>query len=345
MPEFFKAVGAARFGVMAGVAAVLTAFFLYIAGAITEPPKTILYAGLEPRDAAAVTAKLDGMNVKYDAKGDGNTILVPADQVTKLRMALAQDNLPAAGVGYEIFDKSDAFGTTAFVQNINRLRALEGELARSIQTIDGVQSARVHLVIPERQIFSRDDQTPSASVVLKTRAVMGRGQVAAVQHLVAAAVASLTPDRVAIVDDRGNLLAGGDDKTGADATAANEEQSTTDYEDRLRQRVESIVASVVGAGHVRVQVAADMNYNHTSTTSESYDPDSKVIRSTQTVEQNASDTSGSSQAAVSVANALAQCRQHHAAATPANPLPAAPRKPPITKSPRRSRPRPRMAAT
>ena len=303
MPEFFKAVGAARFGVMAGVAAVLTAFFLYIAGAITEPPKTILYGGLEPRDAAAVTAKLDGMNVKYDAKEDG-TILVPADQVTKLRMALAQDNLPAAGVGYEIFDKSDAFGTTAFVQNINRLRALEGELARSIQTIDGVESARVHLVIPERQIFSRDDQTPSASVVLKTRAVMGRGQVQAVQHLVAAAVASLTPDRVAIVDDRGNLLAGGDNKSGPEATSANEDQNTTDYEDRLRQRVESIVASVVGAGHVRVQVAADLNYNHTSTTSESYDPDSKVIRSTQTVEQNASDTTGGSQAAVSVANAL-----------------------------------------
>ena len=303
MPEFFKAVGAARFGVMAGVAAVLTAFFLYIAGAITEPPKTILFGGLEPRDAAAVTAKLDGMNVKYDAKGDG-TILVPADQVTKLRMALAQDNLPAAGIGYEIFDKSDAFGTTAFVQNINRLRAIEGELARSIQTIEGVQSARIHLVVPERQVFSRDEQTPSASVVLKTRSVMGRGQVAAIQHLVAAAVASLSPSRVAIVDDRGNLLAGGDDKTGADAMAANQEQSTTDYEDRLRQRIESIVTSVVGVGHVRVQVAADMNYNHTSTTSESYDPDSKVVRSTQTVEQNASDNSGSAQSAVSVANAL-----------------------------------------
>jgi len=311
VPEFFKAVGAARFGVMAGVAAVLTAFFLYIAGAITEPPKTILFGGLEPRDAAAVTAKLDGMNVKYDAKGDG-TILVPADQVTKLRMALAQDNLPAAGIGYEIFDKSDAFGTTAFVQNINRLRAIEGELARSIQTIEGVQSARIHLVVPERQVFSRDEQTPSASVVLKTRTVMGRGQVAAIQHLVAAAVASLNPSRVAIVDDRGNLLAGGDDKTGADAMAANQEQSTTDYEDRLRQRIESIVTSVVGVGHVRVQVAADMNYNHTSTTSESFDPDSKVVRSTQTVEQNASDNSGTAQNAVSVANALPNA----AAATP-----------------------------
>src|SRR5476649_763496 len=220
---------------MAGVAAMLTAFFLYIAGAITEPPKTILYAGLEARDAAAVTAKLDAMNVKYDAKGDGGTILVPSDQVTKLRMALAQDNLPAAGVGYEIFDKSDAFGTTAFVQNINRLRALEGELARSIQTIDGIESARVHLVIPERQVFTRDDQTPSASVVLKTRSVLGREQVSAIQHLVAAAVASLAPAHVAIVDDHGNLLAGGDEKSGDQANTVEQDQSTTTYEDRLRQ--------------------------------------------------------------------------------------------------------------
>jgi flagellar M-ring protein FliF len=294
---------------MAGVAAVLTAFFLYIAGAITEPPKTILYAGLEPRDAAAVTAKLDAMNVKYDAKGDGGTILVPADQVTKLRMALAQENLPAAGVGYEIFDKSDAFGTTAFVQNINRLRALEGELARSIQTIDGIESARVHLVIPDRQIFSRDDQTPSASVVLKTRSVLSREQVSAIQHLVAAAVASLNADRVAIVDDHGNLLAGGDDKSGDDAGSAEQEQSTTGYEDRLRQHIESILGSVVGAGHVRVQVAADMNYNHSTTTSESYDPDSKVIRSTQTVEQNSADNNGTTGQAVSVANALPNAAQ------------------------------------
>jgi flagellar M-ring protein FliF len=302
LPEFFKTVGAARFGVMAGVAAVLTAFFLYIAGAITEPPKTILFSGLESRDAAAVTGKLDGMAVKYDVK-DGGTILVPADQVIKLRMALAQDNLPAAGVGYEIFDKSDAFGTTAFVQNINHQRALEGELSRSMQTIEGIQAARVHLVIPERQIFSRDDQQPSASVVLKTAGRMDRGQVQAIQHLVAAAVSGLSAARVAIVDDRGNLLAGGDDKSGPDALARNQDEDTTNYENALRQRIEAITNSVVGTGHVQVQVAADINYNHTQTTSESYDPDSKVVRSTQTVEQNATNSSGGA-AAVSVANAL-----------------------------------------
>jgi len=303
LPEFLKGANAARFGVMAGVAAALTAFFLYVAGVISEPPQTILYASLDPKSAAEITAKLDSMNVKYDTKGDG-TILVPSDQATKLRMELASENLPAAGVGYEIFDKSDAFGTTAFVQNINRLRALEGELARSIDTIDGIESARVHLVIPERQIFSHDEQQPSASVVLKTGATLGHGQVMAIQHLVAAAVAGLDPTRVAIVDDRGNLLAGGDGDTGPDAGSAMEEQHTSDYEDRLRQRIESIVAGVVGAGHVRVQVAADMNYQHESETSETYDPDSKVVRSTQTVEQNSSDNSAGSANSVSVANAL-----------------------------------------
>jgi flagellar M-ring protein FliF len=288
---------------MAGVAAVLTAFFLYIAGAITEPPKTILFSGLESRDAAAITGKLDSMAVKYDVK-DGGTILVPADQVTKLRMALAQDNLPAAGVGYEIFDKSDTFGTTAFVQNINHLRALEGELARSIQTIEGVGGARVHLVVPERQIFSRDDQNPSASVVLKTRSRMDRGRVQAVQHMVAAAVSGLSADRVAIVDDRGNLLAGGDEKSGPNALARNQDEDTANYENALRQRIEAIVTSIVGAGHVQVQVAADIDYNHTQITSETFDPDSKVVRSTQTVERNSSDTSNSNGNAVSVANAL-----------------------------------------
>jgi flagellar M-ring protein FliF len=294
---------------MAGVAAALTAFFLYAAGMITEPAKTVLYAGLDPREAAQITAKLDAMSVPYDAKGDGNTILVPGDQVTKLRMELAAENLPSAGVGYEIFDKSDAFGATAFVQNINKQRAMEGELARSIQTIDGIQAARVHLVVPERQIFSRDSQSPSASVVLKTRGTLDRGQVQAIQHLVAASVAGLVAEHISVVDDKGNLLAGGDAKDGAAATSAEQEQHTTDFEDRTRQRIESIVSSVVGPGHVRVQVSADMNYNHSTTTAESYDPDSKVIRSTQTVESNAKDSTGGTSGAVSVANALPNGQQ------------------------------------
>ncbi len=245
------------------------------------------------------------MNVPYDAKGDGGTILVPADQVTKLRMELAQDNLPAAGVGYEIFDKSDAFGTTAFVQNINRLRALEGELARSIQTIEGIESARVHLVVPERQIFARDNQPPSASVVLKTRTRdrprPGRRHPASGRRR---RRRRCSPSRVAIVDDQGNLLAGGDDKTGADATAADQEQSTTDYEDRMRQRVESIVASVVGAGHVRVQVAADMDFNHIAPRPRPSIPTARWCARPRPSSRIRRDKSGTAPEAVSVANAL-----------------------------------------
>lgn len=304
MPEFVKAIGAARFGVMAGVAAALTAFFLYVAGVMTEPPKAILFSGLDARAAAQVTAKLDTMNVDYEAKGDGGTILVPAGDVTKLRMSLASENLPAAGVGYEIFDKSDAFGTTAFVQNINRLRALEGELSRSIQTIDGVDAVRVHLVIPERQIFSQNTEAPSASVVIKTNGVLGRGQVQAVQHLVAAAVSGLSAERVAVVDDKGDLLAGGEGKDGANAVSIGEANQTTDFEERLRQRVESIVSSIVGPGHVRVQVTADIAYTHTSETAENFDPDSKVVRSTQTVNSANTDSNGTGAAAVSVGSAL-----------------------------------------
>ena len=138
---------------MAGVAAVLTAFFLYVAGVISEPPKTILYSGLDPRAAAQVTAKLDAMNVKYDAKGDGGTILVPADQVTKLRMELASENLPAAGTGYEIFDNQSVLGQTEFQQNLNEQRALQGELSRTIMSMRGITSARVHLTILAGEMF------------------------------------------------------------------------------------------------------------------------------------------------------------------------------------------------
>ncbi len=304
MPDFFKSIGAARFGVMAGVAAALTAFFLYVAGVISEPSQTILYAGLEPREAAQVAAKLDAMTIKYDTRADG-TILVPSDQATKLRMELASQNLPSAGVGYEIFDKSDTFGATAFTQNINRLRALEGELSRSIQTIAGIESARIHLVVPEREIFSRDAQPPSASVVVRSRGRMDRGQVEAIQHLVAASVANMDPRRVAIVDAHGDLLAGGDGKSGEGATAADQERTTYSFEERLRQRIESILASIVGPGHVRVQVSADLNYNQVSETSELFDPDSKVVRSTQTVEQNSNETqAGGSTNAMSVATSL-----------------------------------------
>ena len=295
--------GALRIGAMAGVAAALTGFFLYIFGMIAEPPMAILYSGLEAREAGAVVAKLDAINVPYEQRGDGGTILIPADQVSRIRMQLATEGLPSAGVGYEIFDKSDTFGTSTFVQNVNRLRALEGELARTIRSIDSIEAARVHLVIPERQVFAQANQTPSASVVLKTRTRLGNGQVSAVQHLVAAAVAGLAPNDVAVIDERGELLAGRNGDTQNDIALAQEDRASA-FEERMRQRVENIVASVVGPGRTRVQVAAEMDFNRLTETSESFDPDSRVIRSSQTVEQNSSEQGARTAAAVSVATAL-----------------------------------------
>ena len=304
MPEIFKGLGAARIGAMAGVAAALTGFFLYVFGLIAEPPKAILYSGLEARDAASVISKLEALNVPYEQRGDGGTILIPSDQVSKIRMQLATDGLPSAGVGYEIFDKSDTFGTTAFVQNVNRLRALEGELARTIRSLDSIASARVHLVIPDRQVFARDNQPPSASVVVKSRARLSRGQVSAIQHLVAAAVAGLTPNNVALVDDKGELLAGGTGD-GDNATAAVQEERTAGFEDRLRQQVENIVSSIVGPGHARVQVAAEMDFNRVTQTAETFDPDGRVLRSSQTVQQDSTQKDNrSTGGAVSVGNAL-----------------------------------------
>jgi flagellar M-ring protein FliF len=250
-----------------------------------------------------VITRLEALNVPYEQKGDGGTILIPADQVSKIRMQLATDGLPAAGVGYEIFDKSDTFGSTTFVQNVNRLRALEGELARTIKSLDSIESARVHLVIPDRQVFARDNQPPSASVVVKARTRLGRGQVSAIQHLVAAAVAGLSANNIALVDDKGELLAGGNGD-GDTATAAVQEERSSSFEDRLRQRIENIVSSIVGPGHARVQVAAEMDFNRVTETAETFDPDSRVVRSSQTVQQDSTQKQNRTGAAVSVGNAL-----------------------------------------
>src|SRR5258706_14264967 len=166
-------------------------------------------------------------------------------------MQPATGGVPAAGVGYEIFDKSDSFGTTAFVQNVNRLRALEGELARTIRSIESIDSARVHLVIPDRQIFAQTNQSPSASVVVKTRTHLGRGPVTAIQHLVAAAGAGLTPDGVAVIDDKREALGGGPgdgDKTTSDA----HEERTASFQESLVQRGGHITDSSSWAGTPQV---------------------------------------------------------------------------------------------
>jgi flagellar M-ring protein FliF len=215
-------------------------------------------------------------------------------------MKLAEGGLPkGGGVGYEIFDKSDALGTTSFVQNINHLRALEGELARTIRAIDRIQAARVHLVLPEKPLFSRDTPEPSASIVVRVRGALEPQQIRAIRHLVASAVMGLKPQRVSIVDESGQLLADGE--AGDNENVAGDERRNA-FEKRLRNEVEGIVSSVVGAGRARVQLSADFDYNRITQTSDKFDPEGRVLRSTQTREESSS--TGENNGQVTVNNEL-----------------------------------------
>ncbi len=260
-----------------------------------------LFTDLSLEDSSAIIKDLERQGIPYDIKNDGAIVLVPKEQIPRLRMKLAEGGLPkGGGVGYEIFDKSDALGATSFVQNINHLRALEGELSRTIRAIDRVQQARVHLVLPERPLFSREKAEPSASIVLKVRGTLEAQQVRAIRHLIASAVNGLKPQRVSVVDETGRLLADGSaDDTGGGANA--DERKLT-YERRMREQVESIVTSVVGPGHARVQLTAEFDFNRITQTSDKFDPESRVVRSSQTREETMAnnDTAG----AVSVGNEL-----------------------------------------
>jgi flagellar M-ring protein FliF len=269
-----------------GVTLAMVAFFVFLTTRITTPGMALLYSDLELRDSGEIVQKLDAMNVPYQLKGDGSQILVPVDQVARLRMALAENGLPHGGsVGYEIFDKTDALGTSSLVQNINHVRALEGELARTISSITAVQSARVHLVLPERALFSRDRQESSASIVVKMRGAerLAKGQVAAMKYLVASAVPSLKPTRVSIIDADGNLLARGDGDMADDGADGSGEERRIAYETRLARNVEELLERTVGPGKARVDLHADMDFDRITTNSESFDPDQQVPRSTQTV--------------------------------------------------------------
>ncbi|HSR70963.1 MAG TPA: flagellar basal-body MS-ring/collar protein FliF, partial [Kiloniellales bacterium] len=202
--------------------------------------------------------------------------------------AMAEDGLPSGGsIGYEIFDRSEGLGTSNFVQNVNHLRALEGELARTIRSISRIKQARVHLVLPRRQLFTREREEPSASIVvtLLGGGTLERTQTQAIQQLVAAAVPGLMPNKVAIIDSRGTLLARGEGESNATATASNAEEMRVAYQSRLADKIEELLERSVGRGNVRAEVSAEMDFDRITENAEIYDPDGQVVRSTQTVEE------------------------------------------------------------
>lgn len=309
--NLLQSLGPMRLLALGLVAAVLLGFFGYVGMRYGSEPKALLFSDVGVEDASKMIGALDAMKIPYELRGDGSMIYVPRSQVLRLRMSLAEKGLPAGGtVGYEIFDNADALGTTSFLQNINHLRALEGELARTIRSIEGIDAARVHLVLPERELFSRDRREPTASIVLKvSRNALATQQVKAIQYLVSSAVDGLTPSRVSIVDERGMLLASGtgDDSQSLMASSVEERRST--YENRLRSYVENIVQRVVGADKVRVEVTAQMDYNRITQTSDTFDPNSQVARSTQTVEDTSTSADGAGNEGVTVGNNLPNANQ------------------------------------
>ncbi|MEM8817853.1 MAG: flagellar basal-body MS-ring/collar protein FliF, partial [Pseudomonadota bacterium] len=302
--DFVKALGPARLAAMGAVAAALIGFFVFLMLRLSQPQLAVLYTDLTFDDSLQVVKKLEGMNVPHEVRQEGAIILAPKEQVLRLRMDMAEAGLPAGGtVGYEIFDKADTLGATSFVQNINRIRAIEGELSRTIRALRNVAVARVHLVLPKRELFSRNKAEPSASIVVRVRGELDRGQIKAIQHLTASAVNGLKPGRVSIVDEAGRLLASGRED-GADPGGTEFEERHQAMEQRMRKEVEDIVASVVGNGRVRVRVSAEMDYSKITETTDIYDPDGRVVRSTQTREENSNVTSPNGNDGVSVGNEL-----------------------------------------
>jgi flagellar M-ring protein FliF len=269
---------AAMIGIGAGVAAALFAVTMGLG-----QPKALLYSNLDLKEAGEITKALDAAAVKYEVKGDGSTIMVDRDKVASTRLMLSSKGLPtAASVGYEIFDQTNAMGQTDFVQQLNRQRALEGELGRTIQSLDGITSTRVHLVLPKRELFEEEAQQPSASVTI---GVGGREpsaeQVRAIQNLVASAVPNMKPDRVTVVDQHAKTLSGGDQ---GDAAAADGRKS--EVEARLAKTVKALVEGVVGPGKARVNVSADLDLSHVTLQEETFNPDGQVVRSESTTEEN-----------------------------------------------------------
>lgn len=295
--------GAGRLAAMLVVTLGLVGFFGFVIFKVTQPNMGLLYSDLSSQDAGAVIKELESRNIRYETRADGATILVPKADVPRVRMELAGKGVPSGGgVGYEIFDKGDAFSSTSFVQGINHLRALEGELSRSIRSISRVQAARVHLVMPERKLFERDREPPRASIALKLNGDLDPGQIRAVRHLVASAVEGLKPERVSVVDEKGRLLADGAQSESAQTGAGMEERQGL-IERRLKAQVDDIVASVVGPGRARVQVTADLDANRIESKSETFDPESRVVRSTQSRSENSA-TTEPKDGAVTVGNEL-----------------------------------------
>lgn len=283
-------------GRLASIAAIiifLISFFVYLGVQMHSTEYGVLYTDLELEDAKQIVSRLESQNVKYKLVKNGTEVLVPVEDVNRMRVDTAELALASKGsnVGYEVFDNTDALGSTNFVQNVNLIRALEGELARTIRSVDNIKSARVHLVLPKREMFSREEQTPTASVVIKTReGKLDPEAVKSIQRLVAAAVPKLDVKNVSIVDTAGNLLTDDDEASQQRLKNTNNELMRLEQERKLAEKVQNLLEKSVGPGRAQAQVTIEMDFDEVVTNEELYDPDGQVVRSQATISEQGAST-------------------------------------------------------
>ena len=254
------------------------------------PDYKVLYTNVSDRDGGAIIASLQQMNVPYKFAEGGGAILIAGDKVPEVRLKLAAQGLPkAGGVGFELMD-NQKFGTSQFAEQVNYQRALEGELARSIESVGTVESARVHLALPKPSLFVREQKKPSASVVLTLQRgrSIDEGQVSAIVHMISSSVPDLDPKSVTVVDQRGNLLSAAN--SGARGLDVSQLKYVQEIEQGYIRRIEAILQPIVGASNVRAQVAADIDFSVMEHTDEKYKPNQEpgkaAMRSQQSSESN-----------------------------------------------------------
>jgi flagellar M-ring protein FliF len=290
-----RALGAVRLALLGGAGIAVLGLLAWLVLRASQPPMALLYADLDTRDAGQVVAALERARVPHRLEAGGSRILAPEDQIARLRLTLAREGLPQGGsVGYEIFDRGESLTTTPFQQDVNRLRALEGELARSIRQLVGVRAARVHLVLPRREAFTRERADAQASVVLTMQGAqrLDREGVQAVLHLVATAVPGLRPQNVSIVDSRGALLARGGQALAGPGMAQSQEEIRRGQELRIARAVEEMLERTLGPGRVRAEATVEMDFDRVQTTEERFDPDNQVPRSQQSVQESSRNAEG-----------------------------------------------------
>ncbi len=272
--NLFGQLGPKRLMLMGGVALALFAALAFVATRGSTSTMGFLFTDLDPSAAAAITEKLKAQNVEYQLSADGTSIMAPQDKLAELRMSLAGEKL-SGKIGYDVLDQEQPFGVSASRAKLNETRAIEGELAKSIQTIQDISSARVHIVMPERAMFDSETRKATAAVTVKTKGRISSETISAIRYLVSSSVPELSPDSVSVVDQTGALLARAGDPSTAGAGDADERQHAV--EGKLRDEIESLLEPIVGQGKVRAEVSAQIDRDQTREEATVFDPDKQVI--------------------------------------------------------------------